>query len=93
VAKLAPVIGAVEKRHTGLEGQWVLTAKLVLFQKYSPVTAAWHKLQTGLMFLEQVITLPGRSEERLAAVTPCRLQLCPILRSSATSYLVTTMCA
>lgn len=35
-------------------------------------------------FLEQIITLPGRSEESLAAVTPYRLHLCPILHSQAT---------
>jgi len=32
---------------------------------------------------EKVITLPGRSEVSLAATTPCRLQLCAVLRSLA----------
>jgi len=41
-------------------------------------------LQIWWMFLEQVTSLPGHSEESLAAVTPCRLQLCPILGSSTT---------
>jgi len=43
------------------------------------VTEAINVLQVQQMFLENGITLPGRSEVSLAATRPCRLQLCTVL--------------
>jgi len=68
-----------------------ITKLCVLFQKSFTVSAGKRVFPKILKVFERDIIQSGRSEESLAATTPCRLQLCAVSRNSATKYPVTAL--